>query len=57
MHCMYCITPKGTCWAKATLNSEKVKSTALAVVELHLSEDISQAVSQSVSQSASRKFH
>ena len=43
--------PKGTSWAKATLNSEKIKPVALAVIELRLSEGISQSVSQEVSQS------
>ena len=38
--------PKGTCLAEATSNSEKIKLVALAVIELHLSEGISQAVSQ-----------
>ena len=28
--------PKGTCWAEATPNSEKIKLVALAVVELTL---------------------
>ena len=41
--------PKGTSWAEAISNSEKIKSIALAVVELRLSEGISQSVS--------RKFH
>ena len=50
-------------WAEVTSNSEKIKSVALAVIKLHLSEGISQAVSQSGSQSVrqsgsqvSRKF-
>ena len=43
--------PKGTCWAKATSNSEKIKPVALAVIELHLSEGISQPVTQSVENS------
>ena len=38
--------PKGTCQAKATSNSEKIKPVALAVIELHLSEGIRQSVSQ-----------
>ena len=29
--------PKGTCRAKATLNSEKIKPVALAVIEIRLS--------------------
>ena len=40
--------PKGTCPAEVMSNS---KTVALAVIELHLSEGISQLVSQSVSQS------
>ena len=42
--------PKGTCRAKATSNSEKIKPVALAVIELRLSEGISQSVTYSVSQ-------
>jgi len=34
---------KGTSWAKAMLNSEKIKPVALAVVELSEYEDIRQA--------------
>ena len=34
--------------AEATLNSEKIKPIALAIVKLHLSEDISQSVKNSV---------
>ena len=45
--------PKGTCRAKATSNSEKIKPVALAVIELRLSEGISQLLAYSVS----RKFH
>ena len=41
--------PKGTCRAKATSNSEKIKPVVLAVIKLRLSEGISQSVSQSVS--------
>ena len=44
MHCMCCGMPKGTFWAKVTLNSEKIKLVALAVIELRLSEGISQSV-------------
>jgi len=36
---------KGTSQAEATSNSEKIKSVALATVELHESEGISQASS------------
>ena len=48
----YCGMLKGTCRAEATSNSEKIKPVALAVIKLHLSEDIRQSVSQAVS----RKF-
>ena len=47
MHCMYCGMPKGTSWAEETPNSEKLKPVALAVIELCLSEGISQSVTQS----------
>ena len=40
--------PKGTSRAEATLNSEKTKPVALAVIELRLSEGIRQPVSHSV---------
>ena len=53
MNCMYCGMSKGTCLAKVTLNSEKIKPIALAVIELCLSEGISRLVTQSVSQSVS----
>jgi len=43
MHCTYCDVPKGTSWAEATLNSEKIKPIALAIIELRLSEGIRQA--------------
>ena len=45
MHCMYCGMPKSTCLDEATSNSEKVKP-ALAVIELRMSEGISQSSSQ-----------
>ena len=48
---MYCGMPKGTCWAEATSNSEKMKSVALAVIELCLSEGIRKSVSQSLENS------
>ena len=41
---MYCGMPKGTSRTEVTLNSEKIKPVALAVIELHLSEGISQSV-------------
>ena len=50
MHCMYCSMPIGTSRAEAMLNVEKIKSVALAVIELLLSEGISQSVRQAVSQ-------
>ena len=53
MHCAYCGMPKGTSRAEVTSNSEKIKPVALAVIDLCLSEDISQAVNQSVRQSGS----
>jgi len=34
---------KGTSWAEAMPNSEKIKPVALAIVKLHESEDIRQA--------------
>ena len=56
--------PKGTSRAEATLNSEKIKSMALAVIELRLSEGTSRSVRQSVRQSVRKillnnflKFH
>ena len=52
MHCTYCGMPKGTCPAEATSNGEKIKPVALAVIELRLSESISQTVIQLVT----RKF-
>ena len=52
MHCMYCGKPKGTCPAEAMLNSEKIKPVVLVIIELRLSEDISQLLGQSVT----RKF-
>ena len=51
MHCTYYGMPKGTCWAEATLNSEKIKPVALAVIELRLSEDTSQLLTYLLSQS------
>ena len=37
---MYCGMRKSTCLAEATLNSEKIKLVALAVIEFRLSEGI-----------------
>jgi len=46
MHCMYSGVAKGTSRAElATLNSEKIKPVALAIVELREFEGIRQAVS------------
>jgi len=45
MHCMYSGMAKGTYQAEVTLNSEKIKPIALAIVELRKSEGIRQAVS------------
>ena len=42
---------KGTSRAEAMSNSEKIKPVALAVIELHLSEGISQLLTQSVENS------
>jgi len=42
---------KGTSRAEVTLNSEKIKPIALAIVELRESEGIRQLVSQSVENS------
>jgi len=49
MHCMFSSIAKGTSRAEATSNSEKIKFVALAIVELHESEGISQSVNQVVS--------
>jgi len=48
VHCMYCasIYAKRHQSAEAMYNSEKMKPLALVVVELHLSEDISQSISR-----------
>ena len=48
---MYCRMPKGTSRAEAMSNSEKIKPVALAVIELRLSEGISQLLTQSVENS------
>ena len=44
MHALYIL--KGMSLDKAMSNSERIKPVALAVIELRLSEDISQSVSQ-----------
>ena len=51
MHCMYCGMPKGTSRAEATSNGEKIKPVALAVIELRLSEGISQLLTHLLTQS------
>jgi len=53
---MYSGMAKGTSWAEATLNSEKIKPVALATVELCESEGIRQAGRQLVSQSVENSF-
>jgi len=45
MLCMHSSMAKGTSQAEAMSSSEKIKSVALAIVELHESEGISQLVS------------
>jgi len=40
--------PKGTSWAEATSNSEKIKPLALAIIELRWSEGVSQSVENSI---------
>ena len=50
MHCMFCGMPKDTSRAEAMSNSEKIKPVALAVIELHLSEGISQLLTYLLSQ-------
>ena len=51
LYIQYCRgMPKGTSQAKAMSNSEKIKSIALAVIELCLSEGISQLLTYSLSQ-------
>jgi len=47
IHCTSSSMPKGTSWAEATSNSEKIKPVALAVIELCLTECIRQSISQS----------
>jgi len=48
---MYCGMPEGTSQAEAMSNSEKIMPVSLAVIELCLSEGISQLFSQLLSQS------
>jgi len=49
MYCKYSGMAKVTSLAEAMSNSEKIKTVALAIVELHESEGIRQSVSQAVS--------
>ena len=42
--------PKGTYRSEATFNNDKIKPVALAVIQLRLSEGISQSVTYLVSQ-------
>ena len=51
VHVECIVWTKGTSWAEATSNSEKIKPLALAIIELRLSEGISQSVVQSVENS------
>jgi len=55
-HWSYCSWQKGTSPDEATLNSEEIKSLAIARIELRLSEGISKGVSEWVSQPVSQKF-
>ena len=41
---MYCDMSKGTCWTEATSNSDNRHPIALAIIELLLSEVISQSI-------------
>ena len=50
MHCTYSGMPKGTSRPEVTSNSEKIKPVALAVIELHLSEGITQLLTYLLSQ-------
>ena len=50
MHSTSCGTPKGTCQTQVKSNCTKIKPVALAVLELCLSEGISQSVENSVKQ-------
>ena len=46
MHGTHRGMPKGTSRAEATSNSEKIKPLAAAIIEVRLSENISQSVSR-----------
>jgi len=48
---------KGTFWDKVALNSEEIKPIALVVIELHLSEGVSQSIGWSVGQSVEILLH
>jgi len=47
MDCVYCGMLKGTSWAEATLNSEKINPVPLVIVGLKAS--VSQSANQAVS--------
>ena len=58
MHCTYCGMPKGTSWAKATLNSEKNQARSLSryqVILIWRYQSVSQSVPQSVENSIIKK--
>ena len=57
VHCTYCGMAKGTSPDKVTSNGEKIKSIALAIIKLRLTEGIRQAGRQAVKLVLSRKFH
>ena len=40
MHCTYCSMPKNMSLDEATSNSERIKPVALAIIKLHLSEEL-----------------
>ena len=52
----YCSWLKGTSPDRVTMNSEEIKSVALAIIELRLSEGISLSVNQTGSQPVSQSF-
>ena len=51
VNCTYCGMPKGTSQAEVTFNSEKIKPVVLTVIELCLSEGVSQSIIQSAENS------
>ena len=56
MYALYVLwyAKRNTCQVETMSNSEKIKPVSLAVIELHLSEGISQSVGWSVGQSVSQ---